>query len=62
MNILRNDFMLDENKKDKEVSLSQIEINTIACSFGAASSKMTKLHTNILNYSKNEEFVSKVCI
>lgn len=60
MNILRNDFMLDDNKKDKDVCLSQIEINTVAVSFGAACSKMTNLHTNILNYTNNQDFISKV--
>jgi len=59
MNILRNDFMLDDNKKDKDVCLSQIEINTVAVSFGAACSKVTNLHTNILNYTNNQDFIPK---
>jgi hypothetical protein len=61
--ILRNDFMLDKNKEGLEVGLSQIEINTVSISFGAAASKMTLLHRNMLSYTDNERFITQVgCI
>lgn len=62
MNILRNDFMLDDNKKNEEVCLSQIEINTVGVSFGAACSKMTELHKDLLRYTNNQEFITKVIL
>jgi hypothetical protein len=36
--------MLDKNKENENIKLSQIEINTISCSFGAATSNVTRLH------------------
>ena len=60
MSILRNDFMLDMNKEDQEVSLSQIEINTVSCSFGAATSSVTRLHRYILNNTGNHKFIQMV--
>ncbi len=58
--ILRNDFMLDKNKEGLEVSLSQIEINTVSISFGASTTQMTKLHRNMLHYTNNQHFIPKV--
>ena len=52
--------MLDMNKRDKEIRLSQIEINTTSVSFGAATSQMVKLHNNTLKYTNNDQFLSKV--
>ena len=43
--IIRNDFMLDQNKSnDSLTKLSQIEINTVSCSFGAGTSVVKNLH------------------
>jgi hypothetical protein len=36
--------MIDQNKESQNIKLSQIEINTISCSFGAATSNVTRLH------------------
>ena len=60
MSILRNDFMLDKNKEGQEVSLSQIEINTVSCSFGAATSSVTRLHRHVLNNTGNQKFIQMV--
>lgn len=60
MNILRNDFMLDKNKKDLDVWLSNIEINTVAVSFGASTSQMNKFHRNLMYYTDNPQFVQSV--
>ena len=60
LNILRNDFMLDKNKKDLDVWLSNIEINTVSVSFGACTSKMSKLHKNLMYYTENPQFVQNV--
>ena len=39
----RSDYMLDQNK-DENSSLKQIEINTIAASFGGLSSRTPDVH------------------
>lgn len=57
MNILRNDFMLDKNKKDLDVWLSNIEINTVAVSFGASTTQINKFHKNLMYYTENPKFV-----
>lgn len=57
MNILRNDFMLDRNKKDLDVWLSNIEINTVAVSFGACTTQMNKFHKNLMHYTDNSLFL-----
>ncbi|KAK6308046.1 hypothetical protein J4Q44_G00213170 [Coregonus suidteri] len=44
----RSDYMLDQNG-DGSASLKQIEINTIAASFGGLSSRMPNVHRHILN-------------
>lgn len=61
MNILRNDFMLDRNKKDLDVWLSNIEINTVAVSFGACTTQMNKFHKNLMHYTDNSLFLKNVC-
>lgn len=62
LGIFRNDYMLDANKHEKMTSLSQIEINTISCSFGAATSQITRLHRHALNATNNHSFMAKVNI
>lgn len=61
LGIFRNDYMLDSNKENKPLTkLSQIEINTISCSFGAATSQVTKLHRYLLNSTNNQDLIEKV--
>lgn len=52
--------MLDENKTGSVTCLSQIEINTISCSFGAATSHVAKLHDYVLKYTNNQDVLKKV--
>lgn len=60
LGIFRNDYMLDSNKENKPLTkLSQIEINTISCSFGAATSQVTKLHRYLLNSTNNQDLIEK---
>jgi glutathione synthase len=55
--IVRNDYMVDQNKENQFLTrLSQIEINTISCSFGAATSKVKNFHDYMLDFSGNESF------
>lgn len=51
--------MLDSNKLNESTRLSQIEINTVASSFGAATSKITNLHNYMLRYTNNQEIIEK---
>ena len=60
LGIFRNDFILDTNKQNTTTLLSQIEINTISCSFGAATSQLTRLHRYFLNSTNNQTFIDKV--
>jgi len=52
--------MLDGNKQGSVTTLSQIEINTVSCSFGAATSHAAKLHDYMLKYTKNQSVLEKV--
>ena len=54
--------MIDSNKsiESNGCCLSQIEINTIASSFGSATSKVSELHSYILKNTNNEKFINKV--
>ncbi len=52
--------MLDGNKQGSVTTLSQIEINTVSCSFGAATSHVAKLHEYMLKYTKNQSVLEKV--
>lgn len=58
--IIRNDFMLDQNKSKQVTQLSQIEINTISCSFGAATCQVSRLHEYTLKLTDNQNFLSRV--
>ena len=61
VNNLRNrKAVLDTNKQNTTTLLSQIEINTISCSFGAATSQLTRLHRYFLNSTNNQTFIDKV--
>ncbi|CAF0925902.1 unnamed protein product [Brachionus calyciflorus] len=62
LGIIRNDYMLDQNKsiQTSPTQLSQIEINTISCSFGAATSKVSNLHAHCLRITDNTEFLSQL--
>ena len=62
LGIFRNDYMLDTNKqenKNNQTILSQIELNTISCSFGAATSQVTRLHKYLLNATHNQTLIEK---
>ncbi len=62
LGIFRNDYMLDTNKqenKNNQTILSQIELNTISCSFGAATSQVTRLHKYLLNATHNQNLIEK---
>jgi hypothetical protein len=41
-------------------SLSQVEINTIASSFGSATTKLARLHEYILNKTANHAIADRV--
>lgn len=57
--IIRNDYMIDMNKENRDIKLSQIEINTISCSFGAATSNVTLLHRYLLNKMNNKNMLDQ---
>ena len=54
--------MIDSNKNVNYngCCLSQVEINTIASSFGSATSKLYALHRYLLKKSGNEDVIAKV--
>ena len=54
--------MIDSNKtiESNGCCLSQIEINTIASSFGSATTKLFELHRYMLKNTNNDEFIKKV--
>ena len=45
LGVHRSDYMFHMNESDYTLHAQQVEINTIASSFGALSTKVTKLHT-----------------
>lgn len=63
--IFRSDYMLSKNSNDDQYHIKQIELNTIAASFAGLSSKVSELHTYLLQrYSKDDhsammEFLQK---
>lgn len=52
--------MLDKNKTEHKTQLSQIEINTISCSFGAATCKVSSLHEYNLKLTDNHQYLPRV--
>jgi hypothetical protein len=56
--------MIDSNKsiESNGCCLSQIEINTIASSFGSATTKLFELHRYMLKNTNNSEFINKVSL
>ncbi|XP_071823760.1 glutathione synthetase-like isoform X2 [Apostichopus japonicus] len=57
--MLRSDYMLDTAKSD-DLSLSQVEVNTIAASFAGLASKIAPTHRLIIRQLSPETDVSKV--
>ncbi|XP_061689331.1 glutathione synthetase isoform X2 [Syngnathoides biaculeatus] len=55
----RSDYMLDQ-KEDGPMSLKQIEINTIAASFGGLSSRMPDVHRHILQVAGQVEVSQRI--
>ena len=53
--------MIDQNKVDDQIKLSQIEINTISCSFGAATSNVSRLHRHLLTSMNAFNILDRVC-
>jgi hypothetical protein len=53
--------MIDQNKVDEKIKLSQIEINTISCSFGAATSNVSRLHRQMLTNMDAFNILDRVC-
>lgn len=52
LGLLRSDYMLNMKKCTKDLGLKQVEINTIASSFGGLSPKLRTLHQYILDCLK----------
>lgn len=60
LGLLRNDYILDQNKSSSgKTQLSQVEINTVSCSFGSATSQVNKLHKYILRATENKSMLDK---
>ena len=53
--ILRSDYMMDTMNNDKDESFLQVEINTIAASFGSLSQKVGELHQYLLRRNCEDE-------
>ncbi|KAM7425571.1 hypothetical protein ABFA07_023021 [Porites harrisoni] len=58
LGILRSDYMLDKGNKPDDLSIKQVEINTIASSFGGLSPQVRALHS-FLSDLQNEHDPSK---
>ncbi|WWC67776.1 glutathione synthetase [Kwoniella pini CBS 10737] len=44
LGLFRSDYLLHESAKEEELSIKQVEFNTIAASFGALSQRSTEMH------------------
>eukprot|EP01041_Mallomonas_annulata_P001976 gene1976-3842_t len=60
LGIHRSDYMLQENKQNHDDYLLQIELNTIASSFGCLSQKVGELHRYILNHGSNDAIIQNI--
>ncbi|RNA00504.1 glutathione synthetase-like isoform X2 [Brachionus plicatilis] len=56
--ILRTDYMLHQG--DEDISMKQVEINTIAAGFGYVSTKATMLHREILKWTENFDALKRL--
>lgn len=50
------------NMSSDQISIKQVEINTISAGFGYVSTKATKLHREILNWTNNFDYLKNVPI
>jgi glutathione synthase len=51
LGVHRSDYMINISKRDKTVGLLQVELNTIASSFGSLSSRITSMHKYTLKHN-----------
>jgi glutathione synthase len=60
LSVLRVDYMLHQRPNSDVTKLKQVEINTISAGFGFASTRMSSLHRNILNWSGYKNLLDKL--
>lgn len=61
LSILRTDYMLHQKDVNNDkISMKQVEINTIAAGFGYVSTKVLKLHKEILKWTNKTEFLQRM--
>ena len=58
--VTRVDYMLHKKYEDSNTEIKQVEINTMSAGMGYGSTKVQKLHTQILKWSGYEDILPKV--